>query len=37
MRAYQQKMKEEYFDTSVPVDEHGFSKYLIAKQIEQIE
>lgn len=35
MRAYQQKMKEEYFDTSVPVDEHGFSKYLIAKQIEQ--
>lgn len=35
VRAYQQKMKEEYFDTSVPVDEHGFSKYLIAKQIEQ--
>ena len=35
MRAYQQKMKEEYFDTSVPADEHGFSKYIIAKQIEQ--
>jgi GDP-L-fucose synthase len=35
MRAYQPKMKEEYFDTSVPADEHGFSKYIIAKQIEQ--
>ena len=32
-RAYQPKMKEEYFDTSVPVDEHGFSKYLISKYI----
>jgi len=29
------KMKEEYFDTCVPADEHGFSKYIIAKYIEQ--
>jgi GDP-L-fucose synthase len=36
MRAYQPKMKEDFFDTSVPADEHGFSKYLIAKHIEQI-
>lgn len=34
MRAYQPKMKEDFFDTSVPADEHGFSKYLIAKHIE---
>jgi UDP-glucose 4-epimerase len=36
IRAYQPKMKEEYFDASVPVDEHGFSKYLIAKHIERL-
>ncbi len=35
LRAYLPKMKEEYFDTGVPADEHGFSKYIIAKQIEQ--
>jgi len=35
VRAYQPKMKEEYFDASVPADEHGFSKYIIAKQIEK--
>ncbi len=35
MRAYMPKMNEEYFDTSVPADEHGFSKYIIAKQIER--
>lgn len=34
MRAYQPKMREDLFDTSVPADEHGFSKYLIAKHIE---
>jgi UDP-glucose 4-epimerase len=30
------KMKEEYFDTHVPADEHGFSKYIIAKYIEGV-
>jgi UDP-glucose 4-epimerase len=36
MRAYQPKMREDFFDTSVPADEHGFSKYLIAKHIERL-
>jgi len=35
MRNYLPKMKEEYFDTHVPIDEHGFSKYIIAKHIEK--
>ena len=35
MRNYRPKMKEEYFDTCVPADEHGFSKYIIAKYIKQ--
>jgi GDP-L-fucose synthase len=30
-------MKEEYFDTFVPVDEAGFSKYIAAKQIERMD
>lgn len=30
------KVKEEDFDTYVPEDEHGFSKYIIAKHIEKI-
>ena len=34
MRHYLPNMKEEYFDTHVPVDEHGFSKYVCAKYIE---
>lgn len=33
-RYYKPKMKEEYFDTYVPKDEAGFSKYLCAKYIE---
>jgi len=37
MRAYQPKMDEGYFDTSVPADEHGFSKYLIAKYIAEMD
>ncbi len=37
MRAYRPKMKEEYFDTSIPADEHGFSKYIIAKYIERTD
>lgn len=31
------KVKEEYFDTHVPADEHGFSKYIIAKHIEHLD
>ena len=31
------KVKEEDFGKAVPVDEHGFSKYIIAKHIEQLE
>jgi GDP-L-fucose synthase len=33
MRHYQPFMKEEYFDTHVPVDQYGFSKYIMAKYI----
>jgi len=36
-RYYQQKIKEDYFDAHVPVDEHGFSKYISAKYIERAE
>lgn len=31
------KVKEEDFDTYVPEDKHGFSKYIIAKHIEKID
>lgn len=31
------KVGEEYFDTHVPADEHGFSKYIIAKYAEKAE
>ncbi len=34
LRACKPKMKEEYFDSAVPADEHGFSKYIIAKNVE---
>jgi len=34
MRHYQPRMKEEYFDTHVPVDEHGYNKYICGKFIE---
>lgn len=37
MRYYIPKMKEEYFDNHVPIDELGFSKYICAKYIENIE
>ncbi|MFA6281503.1 MAG: NAD(P)-dependent oxidoreductase [Candidatus Omnitrophota bacterium] len=30
------KVKEEDFDTVIPSDEHGFSKYIIAKYIEKM-
>jgi GDP-L-fucose synthase len=31
------KVSEDYFDTHVPADEHGFSKYIIAKHMEQLD
>jgi GDP-L-fucose synthase len=31
------KVREDYFDTHVPVDEHGFSKYIIAKYAEKAD
>ncbi|MCU0641427.1 MAG: NAD(P)-dependent oxidoreductase [Candidatus Margulisbacteria bacterium] len=34
-RHYRPKMKEDYFDAHVPADEHGFSKYIAAKYVEQ--
>jgi GDP-L-fucose synthase len=37
VRHYVPKMKEEYYDTHVPVDEGGFSKYIIAKYIEHVD
>ncbi|OGC92570.1 MAG: epimerase [candidate division Zixibacteria bacterium RBG_16_53_22] len=36
-RRYLPNMKEEYFDTSVPADEHGFSKYICARYVERAE
>lgn len=30
-RAYQPKMREEFFDTSVPADPYGFSKYVMSR------
>ena len=36
MRNYIPKIKEEYFDTFVPVDNYGFSKYIMAKYIKNI-
>lgn len=35
MRHYQPKMKEEYFDIHVPVDEHGLCKYVCGKYVQQ--
>ncbi len=37
MRYYQPKMKEEYFDTHVPVDEHGLCKYVCGKYIQNTD
>ncbi|HLD77372.1 MAG TPA: NAD(P)-dependent oxidoreductase [Rickettsiales bacterium] len=37
MRHYMPKMKEEYFATYIPQDEHGFCKYIIGKQIENLD
>lgn len=36
-RHYRPRMTEDYFGTHIPVDEGGFSKYIIAKSISQSE
>jgi GDP-L-fucose synthase len=36
MRYYDRKMKEEYFDKHVPVDDVGLSKYVAAKYSEKV-
>lgn len=33
-RHYVPRMREDYFDTHVPADPHGFSKYVLSKYIE---
>jgi UDP-glucose 4-epimerase len=37
MRFYKPKMKEDYFDTHVPIDEHGYCKYICSKYIEKVD
>jgi len=37
MRNYQPKMPESFFDTHVPADDYGYSKYLISKYIEKTD
>lgn len=37
MTYYIPKMKEEYFDTHVPTDDYGFSKYIMAKHISSTD
>jgi len=36
-RHYLPKMAEDYFDTSVPADPYGFSKYVISKYIDKTD
>ncbi len=36
-RHYSPKMKEEYYDVHVPVDEGGFSKYITAQYISHVD
>jgi GDP-L-fucose synthase len=37
MRAYKPKMKEEYFSKNIPIDQHGFCKYVCGKYIENTD
>lgn len=37
LRHYTHRMKESYFDVHVPVDEGGFSKYIISRYIQQVD
>ncbi len=37
MRHYTPNMKEEYFDTYIPTDAYGFSKYIMSKACEETD
>lgn len=37
MRHYQPKMKEDYFGTYIPADEHGYNKYIFGKVLPTLE
>lgn len=37
MRAYQLKMKEDFFTKNIPIDQHGFCKYVCGKYIENTD
>ena len=37
MRNYQPKMKESYFGTHIPADEHGYNKYMFGKLLPRLE
>ncbi len=37
MRHYEPKMKESYFGTYIPADEHGYNKYILGKFLPQLE
>lgn len=36
MRHYQPKMKESYFGTHIPADEHGYNKYMLGKLLPSL-
>ncbi len=37
IRAYQLKMKEDFFTKNIPIDQHGFCKYVCGKYIENTD
>ena len=37
MRHYQPKMKEDYFGTHIPIDEHGYNKYIFGKMLPALD
>jgi GDP-L-fucose synthase len=37
MKHYQPKMKESYFGTYIPVDEHGYTKYIFGKLLPNLD
>ncbi|NDC41926.1 MAG: NAD-dependent epimerase/dehydratase family protein, partial [Chitinophagia bacterium] len=37
MRHYRPKMKESYFGTHIPADEHGYNKYLLGRMLPVLE
>ena len=37
MRHYQPKMKESYFGTHIPADEHGYNKYILGKLLPALQ